>query len=267
MGTGDRSEALSVICAEVGFDLDRASSSLRDRMHLLAEHSEIFDDAVRMASQAREVFRYYDTTKPAEAFTPNERLTVVLATLFSDIGKTGPANADHDARRLIVEMFAVEGVKDDKTPVTEFFRHYFPADADQRIARFTALGLDPSMSIREFWNLHSGWTLAIAENAGLPPEAVAAAATHHLLENVNPHAIVGADDRFTRAFGENAKFDRAEKLVIVLDKYDAVRRRGHLRHDEAIAWLRKRLDASDRFRNDAELTTLIADVDVVFRPK
>jgi hypothetical protein len=263
-GTAEDSvERLRVQCAAIGFDLEKASSSLVERMRLLAEHSKTFDDAKRMSSYADRIFRHYDMTKPAEAFTALERQTVVLACLFSDIGKTGPEDADADARRLIAEAFAVENVRDDAQPVASFLRTYFPADAEQRIARFTALGLDPAMSVRQFWNLHSGWTLAIAEAAGLPLEAVAAAATHHLLDDINPQAIVGEDNRFTRRFGENATFDRAEKLVIILDKYDAVRRRGRRTHDQAIAWLRDRIAKSPRFRDDEAFIELVADVDAV----
>lgn len=259
----DPLECLREHCARVGFDVDRASGALLDRMRLLAEHSETFDDATRTASYAERVFRHYDTTKPSATFTALERRTVVLACLFSDIGKTGPVGAGEDDRRLVVEMFSVEGVRDEAQPVSRFLRTHFPRDGEQRVARFAGLGLDPEMSMREFWNLHSGWTLAVAEDSGLPPEAVVAAATHHLLEDVNPQDIVGDDHRFTRDFGDNRTFDRAEKLVIVLDKYDAVRRRGGRTHEEAIAWLRDRIADNPRFRGDPELETLIADVDVV----
>lgn len=252
-------------CAAIGFDLDRASSSLVERMQLLASHSGAFDDAIRMAKYATRIFRHYDAAKPAKAFSLLERQTVVLAALFSDLGKSGPPNADAEGRRLIADAFAVDNVSDDTQPVSSFFETYFPSDAKERIARFVGLGLDPAMSVREFWNLHSSWTLAIAEAAGLPPEAVAAAATHHLLDNINPEAIVGEDDRFTRRFGENASFDRAEKLVILLDKYDAVRRRGHRTHDEAIAWLRQRLAKNERFHDDEEFVALLGDLDTVLR--
>lgn len=256
-------ESLRSICAEVGLDLGPAQASLLERIRLLAEHSEIFADAIRMASYARQIFQHYEVDKTAEAFSLIERQTIVLACLFSDIGKSGPERADADAQRLIVEMFAVEGVVDDTMPVAVFLRTYFPDDFEARVERFERLGLDPAMSIRQFWNLHSGWTLAIVESAGLPPEAVAAAATHHLLDGVNPQAIVAEDGRFTRQFGENVGFDRAEKLVIVLDKYDAVRRRGRLTHEQTIAWLRERVEKNPRFRGDAELETLIGDVDRV----
>jgi hypothetical protein len=261
----DSLKRLRAHCLRVGFDLDRASPSLVHRMQLLAERSQTLDDATRTASYAERIFDHYDATKPSATFTPLERRTIVLACLFSDVGKTGPVGANEDDRRLIVDMFSVEGVRDEAQPVSRFLRTHFPEDCEERIARFAALGLDPEMSMRQFWNLHSGWTLAVAEEAQLPPEAVAAAATHHLLDNVNPQAIVGDDHRFTRDFGDNRTFDRAEKLVIVLDKYDALRRRGRRTHDQAIEWLRDRVAAHPRFRGDRELETLIADVDEVLK--
>ncbi|MBS2017435.1 MAG: hypothetical protein JST00_31420 [Deltaproteobacteria bacterium] len=253
-------------CAAIGFDIDRVSRSLVERMQLLAELSGTFDDAIRLATHADRIFRHYEATKPDMAFSALERQTVVLASLFSDIGKTGPAEADAETRRIVVEAFGVENVRDDTQSLEAFLHAHFPADADRRIARLSAHGLAPTMTLRQFWNLHSGWTLAIAEAAGLPPEAVAAAATHHLLESVNPESIVGEDDRFTRRFGDNAAFDRAEKLVILLDKYDAVIRRGGRTHAEAIAWLREKLAKSARFHDDATFLTLLGDMDAVLGP-
>ncbi len=259
--------SLRVICAEVGFDLDPSYAALLERMRLMDEHSATLDDATRMAAYAHDVFRYYAKFKPTQRFDANEQRIVVLGCLFSDIGKTGPERADADSRRLVIEMFSVEGVSDDQQSVATFLRAYFPTDAAERLARFCALGLDASMSIRQFWNLHSSWTLDIAEAAGLPPEVVAAAASHHLLDDVNPQSIVGDDQRFTRAFGSNASFDRAEKLVIVLDKYDAVRRRGRGSHAQAITWLRERVASNPRFHGDGELATLVADLDVALHTR
>jgi len=261
MSSTDAIERLHAICAEVGFDLDCLGSSILARMRLLAEHSQTVTDCERMLAKARDVFHHYETTKPAEAFSEGERRIVVLGCVFSDIGKTGPVRADEHGQRLVVEMFAVEGVADDTQPVSQFLRTYFPADSDERLRQFTALGLDREMSIREFWNLHSTWTLEIVEAGGVPPEVIAAAATHHLLDDINPEAIVGVDRRFTRSFGDNPAFDRAEKLIILLDKYDAVRRRGRRTHDQAIEWLRNRVENNPQFRSDAELLTLITDLD------
>jgi hypothetical protein len=190
---------------------------------------------------------------------------VVIGSLFSDIGKTGPANADGAGQRLVTEMFSIERVPNEKMSVAEFLRTYFPADAAERSAHFHALGLSPGMSMREFWNMHSAWTLHIIQDGGMPPEAVAAAATHHLLENVNPDAIVAHDGRFTRYFGDNERVDRPEKLVILLDKYDAARRRAQRSHTQAIAWLRALVRKNPHFANDPQFFELIDDLDVVLR--
>jgi hypothetical protein len=257
---------LRAICAEVGFDFQSAGPAATARLLLLAESTQTVSDCERMAAQAQQVFRYYEETSPGQAFSEVERRIVVLGCLFSDIGKTGPLSADAAGQRLITEMFAVEGVRDEAQSVATFLRAHFPEDGEERVRRFAALGLDPRMTIRQFWNLHSTWTLQIVEAGGIPSEAIPAAASHHLLDDVNPDAIVASDRRFSRPFGENSAFDRAEKLIIILDKYDALRRRGRRTHEQAIGWLRERVEQSARFHADTEFLTLIADVDVVLGP-
>lgn len=247
---GNAIDRLGAVCAKVGFDLHAAAPMLRSRLRLLAERSETASDCERMTGLAERFFA-------REPFSAEERRVVVLGCVFSDIGKTGPVSADESGQRLITEMFAVEGVKDDQQTVGQFLAAFFPDDSADRLERFVALGLDPELKLRAFWNLHSTWTLQIVESAGVPREAVAAAATHHLLDDINPGAIVGADQHFTRPFGSNVAFDRAEKLVILLDKYDALRRRGRRRHEQAVAWLRERVRGSRRFHDDAEFAGLL----------
>ena len=258
-------ERVRAICAAVGFDLNGAEPSLSARVRLLAEHTETVADCERMVANAWKVFRYHEKTNPPTAFDESERRIVILGCVFSDLGKTGPGSADASGQRLVVEMFAVEGVRDDKQTVEQFLKTYFADEAQERTRLFAALGLDPGMTIREFWNLHSTWTLEIIEAGGVPAAVVAAAATHHLLDNINPKGIVGVDRRFTRAFGDNVAFDRAEKLIVLLDKYDAVRRRGGESHAQAIAWLRNRVANVPYFNTDAELLTLIADLEAALR--
>jgi hypothetical protein len=256
---------LYAICAAQGLDLSTLEPRILERMRLLAETTETVKDCQRIAGLAERMFRYYDAHKPSHRFTPVEQKTVVIGSLFSDIGKTGPANADSAGQCLVTEMFSVERVPNEKMNVAEFLRTYFPDDATERGAQFRALGLSTDMTMREFWNMHSAWTLHIIQDGGMPPEAVAAAATHHLLENVNPDAIVAHDGRFTRYFGDNERVDRPEKLVILLDKYDAARRRAQRSHAQAIAWLRALVGKNPHFATDAQFYELIDDLDVVLR--
>jgi hypothetical protein len=258
---------LGSLCAEVGFDLEGVSPRIRDRMALLAETTQTVEDCERCVGLARDVFRHYEAWKPLQRFSVLERRIVVIGTLFADIGKTGPAWADPDGQRLVAEIFAVENVTDETMSVARFFEVYFPADAADRTRRLHALRLDPRMTMRALWDLHSAWTLHVIQGDGVPSEAVPAAAAHHLLENVNPDAIVAEDGRFTKYFGEHASFERPEKLVILLDKYDAVRRRGHGTHGDAIARLRAVIRGSRRFAEDRGFFTLIEDLDAVGRSR
>jgi hypothetical protein len=258
-------ERLRTICADVGFDLDGVRPSILARMRLLAETTETVNDCERAVGIANDIFQYYEVSKPLERFTALERRIVVIGTLFSDVGKSGPAGAALDGQKLVAEMFAVECLIDEKTSVARFFAEYFPADAADRTRRFGALGLSVGMTLREFWNLHSGWTLHILQGDGVPAEAVPAAATHHILENVNPDSLVAQDGRFTKYFGEHASFARPEKLVILLDKYDAALRRGRCTHDQAIGWLREVVARNHRFCGDHDFLELIRDIDEVMK--
>lgn len=255
--------SLRSICRDVGLELDALSPLVLERMRLLAEVTKTAADGTNIVRIANAVFAHGEAADPPRPWSESERRIVILGSIFADIGKTGPVDADAAGQRLVAEMFAVEGVKDEAQSVETFFRAYFPADADERIRRFRALGLEPSMSMRYFWNLHTGWTFEIVEAGGVPREVIVAAATHHLLDHVNPHHVVEDDGSFSRSFGENLAFDRAEKLVIVLDKYDALRRRASLSHEAAIAWLRSWVSRHERYGEDAELFASIADVEAV----
>ena len=258
---------LRAICAHSGLSLESVHPSIIQRMWLLAETTETVRDCERAAEIAEAIFAYYEACKPVrEHFTTLERRTVVIGSLFSDIGKTGPASASLDGQRLVAEMFAVEHVLDERTSVRAFLATYFSADACDRLHRFRALDLDPEMSMRAFWDLHSVWTLQILRGDGVPPQAVAAAAMHHLLENVNPHAMLASDPCFSKYVVDAATFDRPEKLIILLDKYDASRRRGHRTHREAITWLRALIENHPQFCGDQEFFSLIAGIDVVATP-
>jgi hypothetical protein len=108
-------------------------------------------------------------------------------------------------------------------------------------------------------------TLQILRGDGVPPGAVIAAAAHHLLENINPLAIIANDVRFQEYFAKGAMFARPEKLVILLDKYDALRRRSKRSHEGAIAWLRQLVKDHPRFCADRDFFALIDGLDAVVK--
>jgi hypothetical protein len=250
------------LCRDAGLEPSALRDGVLDRMCLLASLTETVSDCERTAQLAQQMFRHYDGRGPEHAFSPVEQRTVIIGGLFSDIGKTGPAAAAPALQRVITEIFGVENVPTPSMALADFLHRYFPRDARERARALEQAGIALAQPMRELWNRHSVWTLEIIDHDGVPAEAVAAAATHHLLENVNPDAIVAEDGRFTRYFGSNYAFDRPEKLVIVLDKYDAARRRAGRSHREAVAFLRALVTRHPRFGADAQLASLIDDVSV-----
>jgi len=253
------------VLVEVGLDPEKVATRIIERLELLNDVTKTVEDGENAVQIAKSIFAHYETDKPKEAFTELEKKIVIIGSLFSDVGKTGPREANIEQQRLIAEMFAVENVNPNLT-VVGFLSKYFPADVEDRVKIFESMGLDSQMIMRSFWNLHSQWTLEIISGDGIPAEAIAGAASHHIIDGVNPMNIIGEDKRFTRYFGENASFDRPEKLIIVLDKYDAFWRRSRKTKEEAIELLRKKVSESPIFAGDTQFQELIDDLSYVVLP-
>lgn len=245
----------------LGLKIEEIDPNILRKLLLLNERTKTFEDEERSLHLAERFFEYYESEKPAEAFTEDEQRTVLLGTMFTDIGKTGPKNATPEQEEAILSIYAVEaGFDPKKVILKDFLNQYFPEDAGDRLAALEGLGISGEMTMREFYNLHAGWTHEIIKDGGIPPEAVVAAASHHVLEGVNP---VGIDEhgKYTKYSGEDVAFDKPEKLVILLDKYDASRRRGHQTHEKAIEWLEQIVDANKKFSKDKEFHQLIDGLD------
>lgn len=246
----------------LGIDCEKLHPDILDRFVLLEKTTPTLDDERRAITYARALFHHYEKKDSEYIFTEREKHRVEIGTIFSDIGKTGPQNATLEQRRIIAEIFGIENHIDPSMSLSQFIVHFFPHDAYQRQQELLALNLDIQMSMRTFWNMHSEWTFDIITNGGVPTDIIPTAASHHRLEGVNPQNIVSDDDHLKEPFGENTKFGRPEKLVILLDKYDAYRRRGKLSHIAAIAALRDRIEHSV-YQHDAEFKKLIADMEKV----
>lgn len=257
----DRIEGLF---AELGIDVKNINPNILRKLKLLNERTEIFKDEERSMHVARALFKHYEENMPDKTFTGQEQRIVLIGTMFTDIGKTGPRDATPEQEELILDIYGVENIIDPKKVIlSQFINDNFSDDADERLKTLEEMGISSGITMREFYNLHAKWTLETISGDGVPPEAVAAAATHHMLEGINPEEIVGKDGRFTRYFGDNVSFDRAEKLIIILDKYDAFRRRGKKEHKEAIELVRKVIKANPNFAEDKEFEDLLDNLDAM----
>jgi len=255
---------LSDILTEVGLDIGEIAPRIVDRLELLNAGTHTLEDGIHAIEIAGKLFDFYKNNKPLESFNDVEKKIVLIGSIFSDIGKTGPPGTTDEQKHLITDMFGVENIKNPQMSVKEFFEMYFEKTALDKLRIIQDLQLDPEMTMRSFWNLHSLWTLQIISGDGVPPEAIAGAAMHHIIEGVNPEDIFGIDSKFTKYFGDNAGFDRPEKLIIILDKYDAFRRRTNKTSQEAVESVRNIIKRNEMFKNDEDFKTLLDDLETIF---
>jgi hypothetical protein len=212
-----------------------ANPKIIEKLKRLNEGSKTVEDEERAINLLLDFFEYYNKTKPEKAFTPAEQDTVTGGTFLSDVGKTGPADASPELSACITDMFNIDvHIDTDIVNVKTFLEYFLPEEKQEKYLKILSdNGLDTEMSLRSFINKHAQWTLdiiKIEDGKGIPHDVVVAAASHHFLEGVNPLNV--------------AKLSRADKMVILLDKYDARRRRGTTSHYVAIQWLKETIDPS-----------------------
>jgi hypothetical protein len=261
---------VSTFLLEAGFE-SALSPSLLKRLHILNEGSKTLQDEARALGYADRFFAHYNQTHSENPltgdrpFSPDEMGVVRAGTILADIGKTGPVTAPEHVQRAVVAVFGVDTNftphEKKMTSMRQFITWEMKNPDDKRavINGIHASGRNLTTSLGNFYNLHAQWTFDILTSAQEAPEVAAAAALHHTLEDINPRHILSKDG-IIQTTGK--PFGRVEKMVILLDKYDARLRRGGVGHDEAIQYLRDRVAANKRFATDAEFYELIAEMDV-----
>ncbi len=224
---------------EAGLDPDTIDTRLLERFALLDEKTPVLDDERLMMQYADKVFDYCDRVDSENAMDVYGRRVVRLGTLLADIGKTGPLDATPEQQTLVTEMYAIDEPFDGNKSVTEYLETFFPNEYQARMETFKTLKLDPDMTMRDFWNMHAKWSFDLVSMGKAPDEIAYTAAIHHLLEGVDPVGI----DKNGEFIGlqKPRPIDQREIFVILLDKYDARRRRGGVDHATAIAYLYDRV--------------------------
>lgn len=246
------------------------SPELKSRLILLDRYTPTIDDEHNAISYALKVFDLAE--KSGHPYSELEQQVVTVGTLFTDIGKSGPKDSTPQQSELIVSIYSKENIShEDMTGnVRNFIMKYFKDESPQeKVILFQSFNLDPDkITMREFYNLHTQWTLDILEDSNLPREVIPGAACHHRLRGDNPGHILNENDSYTRTFGSATKYGRAEKLVGLLDQYDAFRRRSGLAHEEAIAKLQELVNGARNgyYADDVEIKQIIEDINLSLKP-
>lgn len=244
-------------------DVEKVRSSILERLDLLSVKSKFVDDEKTSIKYAEILFDFYREHKPKKVFSDEEKKIVELGIIFSDIGKSGPLEANREQQELIIRIFGIENVKNTEQVLEKIIREKFPNTAEEDLELLKQLGIDPIMlPIKDFWRLHSRWTKEIIEDDGVPHEAIPAAVLHHVFEGDNNYLMDEEGNYIGEFGGPNRRFDRVEKLVVILDKYDAFRSRLGLNHKEALDRIREIVKTSERFKDDSEFLELIEDVEI-----
>lgn len=217
------------------------------RLALLLQESSVIINQQRSIQRMGPIF---DRLK----FTVEEQRAYSMATLLSDIGKSGPPSATTDQQYAILLTFGrkFHGDPDEQRAAK---LHDFVRDED---LESLWLGLDgmpadvslKTLSVRDFFELHATWTeqLLVPCEGKLPQETLDAARRHHQLDGYPPKVL-----------SEN--LTRVDKLLIIADKYDAFRCRppSHS-HEETIRRLRKDIVGKalgGRYADDQEFHAII----------
>jgi HD-GYP domain len=193
--------------------------------------------------------RHVSTLYDELSLTPEQRDTFQLGSLFSDLGKSGPAKATQEQQNEIALVFRPQAGGDPNTILLKDFLKHRGLEHRDLLAHLEELGLQPdAMTMRVFYNHHILWTQEILEQAGsvLPAEAVRAALVHHQLDGYPPGV-------------EEVELDVVAKLIIIADKYDAFRCRSEWSHADTITELRRKVkqDLGGRYGEDKEFAKIL----------
>lgn len=242
---------------EVSFDLP-AYTDLFDRVVELAEmENSHFDDAVVMSAMVGCIFKDL-VKKKSWGKDPNFRFNlkeIKLATLFHDIGKSGPAHFAHEDRLLIQQFFdnkLFETPEIKKLPYA--IRNMKLAEAIKQVdfknkERLFELLLSLDIKLEEetliqFWRRHDDWTYDVLSKTNkekpesIPKKVIDIASSHHILEGKNP-AKIDLNNIPTAAKALES-VDKYQIIVLTLvDKYEAFLKRSDQTHKQAVSSLVK----------------------------
>jgi hypothetical protein len=257
-------ESIENMAAKARLNLHLFSPELDGKMRILNDRTKTLQDEMHCVELAEVLFDRLNFTVP-------EKRAVTGGTFLSDVGKAGPyiegisKNESEKIAECFADIFGIDthenkdGAGVGTMSVEDFLKEFFVKEGEEAIKRRIGIlklaKIDVKKTMREeIFSKHGEWTyenLKIDEGKGVPVDVMIAAASHHFLEGVNPAKV--------------KTLPPAAIVVILLDQYDARRRRGTTTHPEAIQWLLTKVEEKlEGNKQKEEFIKLIKDMDVAF---
>src|SRR3989339_296327 len=184
---GQKERAILDVLQDGGIEQSYLTPQMMERLLLLRELTPTFEDEKQAVEYAIDINHDLRDRAPDRQLTDDEMDAVFGGTFFSDIGKTGPANATPEQSFVVARMYGVDARFNPTGTTRQFIEKFLPDDAENLIETLDSIeGLSPDTTMREFWNAHVYWSYDLIKQSRLPEASKRAAASHHILEGNFP---------------------------------------------------------------------------------
>lgn len=188
------------------------------------------------------VLSVLEVKNQTKQLSPKQKQDGLLAAFLHDIGKSGPLSADLVRQLCIIKLFSLKNLNP-KQSVGETVRIHFPDDYEQITEGLLMMGIREDSTMRNFWDKHVWWTHDILSKY---PEVIGdkvnlIASSHHINVGINPCMVPEDEIPYeSEVIGalENYIDFLEERILMVVDKYQAVLVRGQVSHDGAMDYLK-----------------------------
>jgi hypothetical protein len=153
-----------------------------------------------------------------------------------------------------VKLYAVENVADPDQTIAKTVRVNFSSEeAESILDHLGSCGMQPTHTIRTFWDRHGYWTHDIleADSEDIPIRARVVAGSHHMDRGIDPYGL--SSDDYVAVL--------QSRILMAVDKYQAAVARGQKTHGEAMDVVKRIL--FPQYGNDVILNRVLDVLDAV----
>ncbi len=221
----------------------------------------IFENFSKFNEDSRMVKRGVENTldnlnrKNKLKLTPEQKCDVVLASFFSDIGKSSSSD-DQLCQLAVIKLFSVGQLEDpNKITVEETLKIFLPDEVEAIISNLSKIGITRDMSMRNFFDMHAFWTKDVLDQNKdvFSKRMVEIASSHHVVQGINP---CGIDEE---KIPNDLKY--CIYALMAVDKYQARVERSKATHEEAIDFLKNDPKGLKKYASSPIMISVIKLID------